>query len=122
MKHIHKQIITGTGIILLLVSTAFAASYITQRTEADAEVKAPIKQQAKTHQQPTRAVAAAAPVEIPRCNDSNILGTVAGGAAGGIAGNQLGKGSGNTAATIVGTLGGAYLGNQYIPLNNATCR
>lgn len=40
------------------------------------------------------------------------LGTVAGAVAGGIAGNQVGSGRGNTAATIIGAAGGAYLGHE----------
>jgi outer membrane lipoprotein SlyB len=40
------------------------------------------------------------------------LGTVAGAVIGGVAGNQVGKGRGNTAATIVGSAGGAYIGHQ----------
>lgn len=40
------------------------------------------------------------------------LGTVAGAVIGGVAGNQVGSGRGNTAATIVGSAGGAYIGHQ----------
>lgn len=40
------------------------------------------------------------------------LGTVAGAVIGGVAGNQVGSGKGNTAATIVGSAGGAYIGHQ----------
>jgi uncharacterized protein YcfJ len=58
----------------------------------------------------------------PACNDSNILGIVAGGVAGGVLGSTVGRGNGRTAATIAGTAGGAYLGNQFIPLQNVTCR
>jgi outer membrane lipoprotein SlyB len=50
---------------------------------------------------------------IPATNNSsatNIAGTIAGGAIGGIAGHQVGGGSGRTAATILGAVGGALVG------------
>lgn len=123
MKSMNKKlIVAGIGMMLLLAGTAFATSYFTQAAQPMVKSNIPSKYQAKTHNQGNpQVVAAAAPVE-PRCDDSNVLGYVAGGAVGGIAGNQIGKGSGNTAATIAGTLGGAYLGGQYIPLRNVTCR
>jgi len=40
------------------------------------------------------------------------LGTIAGAVVGGIVGNQVGSGRGNTAATVVGAAGGAYVGHQ----------
>lgn len=64
----------------------------------------------------------AAPVQQVSCNDGNIVGMVTGGALGGVAGSQIGKGNGKTAATIGGAVGGAYLGKQYIPTQNVTCR
>ncbi|MDD2881032.1 MAG: glycine zipper 2TM domain-containing protein [Rhodoferax sp.] len=39
-------------------------------------------------------------------------GTIAGALVGGILGHQVGGGSGNTAATVLGAAGGAYVGNQ----------
>jgi outer membrane lipoprotein SlyB len=39
-------------------------------------------------------------------------GTVAGAVVGGILGHQIGGGTGNTAATVLGAAGGAYVGNQ----------
>lgn len=44
-------------------------------------------------------------------NKQNV-GTVLGAVVGGIAGKQVGSGKANTAAIILGTLGGAYLGSQ----------
>jgi uncharacterized protein YcfJ len=115
MKSMNKKLIgAGIGIIVLVASTAFASTYYTKASQPIAVSHAP----SKPHLQK---IASAQPAQ-PRCNDGNVLGYVAGGAVGGIAGNQVGKGSGNTAATIAGTLGGAYLGGQYIPLNNVTCR
>lgn len=40
------------------------------------------------------------------------LGTIAGAVAGGVAGSQIGSGRGQTAATVIGTAGGAYLGHE----------
>lgn len=40
------------------------------------------------------------------------LGTIAGAVVGGVLGNQVGAGSGNTAATVIGAAGGAYVGHE----------
>ena len=40
------------------------------------------------------------------------IGTIAGAVVGGIVGNQVGSGRGNTAATVVGAAGGAYVGHE----------
>lgn len=40
------------------------------------------------------------------------LGTLAGAVVGGIVGNQVGSGRGNTAATVIGAAGGAYVGHE----------
>lgn len=40
------------------------------------------------------------------------LGTLAGAVVGGIVGNQMGSGRGNTAATVIGAAGGAYVGHE----------
>jgi uncharacterized protein YcfJ len=60
-------------------------------------------------------------VAVPRqvCNDEQVLvpgqtsgaGAVMGGIAGGAIGNQVGRGSGRAAATAIGIIGGALLGN-----------
>ncbi len=39
------------------------------------------------------------------------VGAIAGGVLGGVLGNQVGKGNGRTAATVLGALGGGYLGH-----------
>ena len=44
--------------------------------------------------------------------DSSGAGAVLGGIAGGVLGHQVGSGRGNTAATVVGAAGGAYVGNE----------
>lgn len=44
---------------------------------------------------------------------SNVgIGTVAGAVVGGVLGNQVGDGRGNTAATVIGAAGGAYIGHE----------
>ena len=40
------------------------------------------------------------------------LGTIAGAVVGGVVGNQVGSGRGNTAATVIGAAGGAYIGHE----------
>ena len=46
-------------------------------------------------------------------NASGIgLGTIAGAVVGGVVGNQVGAGRGNTAATVIGAAGGAYVGHE----------
>jgi uncharacterized protein YcfJ len=124
MKSLNKKLLGATvAVITVVVVSAAAASYVTRQSMTPAT--APIAQNTviQHHVKPVhpQQLASAQPQQS-RCNDSNILGYVAGGAVGGIAGHQLGKGAGNTAATIGGTLGGAYLGGQYIPLKNVTCR
>lgn len=52
-------------------------------------------------------------VEVVRQEGGGIgLGTIAGAVVGGVVGNQVGAGRGNTAATIVGAAGGAYVGHE----------
>jgi len=118
-----KLIGAGATVILLMAGAAAIASYTTRESlQPQTETNnLPIPPQPQ--KQPQR-IAAAQPVQPaqPRCDDSNIVGTVAGGAVGGIAGSQIGNGSGKTAATIGGVLGGAFLGNRYIPTRNVTCQ
>lgn len=40
------------------------------------------------------------------------IGTIAGAVVGGVVGNQVGSGRGNTAATVLGAAGGAYIGHE----------
>ena len=54
-------------------------------------------------------------VELVRQQSSGSdigLGTLAGAVVGGIVGNQVGAGRGNTAATVIGAAGGAYVGHE----------
>ncbi|MFJ7566844.1 glycine zipper 2TM domain-containing protein [Herminiimonas sp. NPDC097707] len=54
-------------------------------------------------------------------NNGIGAGAVVGGVVGGVLGNQIGNGSGRTAATAVGVVGGALVGNQ-IQRNNQQVR
>jgi uncharacterized protein YcfJ len=47
----------------------------------------------------------------------SVAGTLLGGAAGGVLGHQIGGGHGKDAATAVGAVGGAYVGNQVAKKN-----
>lgn len=50
--------------------------------------------------------------QAPTQDPNRVTGTVIGGVAGGLLGSTIGSGRGQTAATIVGAAGGAYVGNQ----------
>jgi outer membrane lipoprotein SlyB len=57
---------------------------------------------------------------VPQNNTGNIgAGTIAGAVVGGILGHQIGDGTGNTAATVLGAAGGAYVGNELAKRNQA---
>jgi len=56
--------------------------------------------------------------EAPAAGTSGA-GAVAGGVIGGVVGNQFGRGSGRTAATALGVVGGALLGNSIESQRNA---
>jgi len=49
---------------------------------------------------------------VTKKGESSGAGAVLGGIAGGVLGHQVGSGRGNTAATVVGAAGGAYVGNE----------
>lgn len=55
-------------------------------------------------------------IEVVRQDSGNSggvgIGTIAGALVGGVVGNQVGSGSGNTAATVLGAAGGAYIGHE----------
>ena len=52
-------------------------------------------------------------VELVKQANSGVgLGTIAGAVVGGVVGNQVGAGRGNTAATVIGAAGGAYIGHE----------
>lgn len=49
---------------------------------------------------------------VKQDNNGAGLGTIAGAVVGGVVGNQVGAGRGNTAATVIGAAGGAYIGHE----------
>lgn len=49
---------------------------------------------------------------VPVQGQNTGVGAVAGGVLGGVAGNQVGKGGGNTAATVLGVIGGGIAGHE----------
>jgi uncharacterized protein YcfJ len=122
MKNTNKKLIIIIAAVIVLTAGAGAVAYVTQpKMQLNAQSVQPQNRKGVSVRPNTQVAAVAQPAS-PRCDDRNILGTIAGGAAGGVIGNQIGNGNGKTAATIGGVIGGAYLGNQYIPTKNATCR
>lgn len=126
----------SVAVFLVILLTAGASAMITRElateeaaTQASVEpVKAPHYGTRKTTHRNDNDITwnepqRPAPVQQkPACDDHNVVGIVLGGAAGGLVGHQVGSGKGKDLATIGGALGGAYLGNQYIPTRNVTCR
>ena len=105
------------GIALIGAGSA-AAYYATQGNKSESAIA-----QNNTASAPVAAAQPApAPQQVVTCDDGNIVGLATGAVAGGVVGNQFGKGKGNTAATIGGAAGGAYLGQKYIPTDGVTCR
>ncbi len=52
-------------------------------------------------------------IEYVKQDNNRIgLGTLAGAVVGGVVGHQIGSGGGNTAATVIGAGGGAYVGHE----------
>ena len=49
---------------------------------------------------------------VQREQPTSGVGAVAGGVVGGVVGNQVGHGNGRTAATMLGAVGGGFLGNH----------
>ena len=49
---------------------------------------------------------------VQREQPTSGVGAVAGGVVGGVVGNQIGHGNGRTAATVLGAVGGGFLGNH----------
>lgn len=127
-----KQILGLTiGAIALVILAAAAGAWITQERDASNEAQraattAPAAGQnepiqwndSRAHTQPQTQ----AQPQVVQCDDGNIVGKIVGGVGGGVAGSQIGSGSGKTAATIGGTMAGSYLGEEYLPTKNVTCR
>lgn len=123
------MILAGITAVALLALTAGASAYIATNMNKEEPVAAKVASAPKAKvgeniRWNNNAQPAPAPQQqqvASNCSDGNIVGTVIGGAAGGLAGSQVGKGNGKTAATIGGAVAGGYLGNQFIPTDNALC-
>jgi uncharacterized protein YcfJ len=107
------------AVLLLVIGTAAASVYIARSSTPEQPKIAVVTQPA--HRVVHREVTTERRVAT-NCDDGNIVGKGLGGVGGGVAASTIGKGNGKTAATIAGTLGGAYLGGQYIATNGVTCR
>lgn len=121
MKRKH-MITAGLGAVVLLLMTAGASAYIA--TEMNNDQAKPVAKKSVQREEIRWNEPERAPVQkvASNCDDGNVVGYIAGGALGGIAGSQFGDGNGKTATTIGGALGGGYLGKEYIPTHNVTCR
>lgn len=117
MKREYRYAALGALGMLLLGSTALGGYYIAKQESSQPAKHAQVVRMQPTSHQGTQRVAAAK----PPCDDNNIVGTVAGGAAGGLIGSRFGSGSGKTLATTGGIVGGAMLGNAYMPTRGVTC-
>ncbi|PZP86890.1 MAG: hypothetical protein DI582_01165 [Azospirillum brasilense] len=117
MKREYKFMLGGAAAVLLLAGAAVGGAYLMQQQEAPKQTAS-----RTVRYQPTN-MAASEPVRqaAPPCDDNNIVGTVGGGVAGGLVGSRFGSGNGKTVATTAGILGGAALGNKFIPTRGATC-
>jgi len=118
MKREHKYMLGGALAVIALAGVAagsIAAYQSMQKPQA-------AKQEARVvHYQPTAMQGQQRVQAQPPCDDNNIVGTLGGGVAGGLIGSRFGSGNGKTVATAAGALGGAALGNKYIPTRGATC-
>lgn len=117
MKREHKYMLGGALAVIALAGAAVGGIAINESMKQKPTQTARI-----VHTEPTRyAAAQPAPQAAPPCEDHNIVGTLGGGVAGGLIGSRFGSGNGKTVATTAGALGGAALGNRYIPTRGATC-
>ncbi len=118
MKREHKYLIGGVLGVLAIAGIAYAGFNVADGMGKQSTQQARIVNTGGNYAR--IAPAAQAPARQP-CDDNNIVGTIGGGIAGGVVGAQFGSGSGKTIATTAGALGGAALGNKYIPTRGATC-
>lgn len=102
------------------------AKPLAQPVPAPSRQEAPAPQRAPSHDAALQPVVQARPA-APVCTScgqvesvrafsqpapATGVGMVAGGVLGGVLGNQIGKGSGRKAATVLGAVGGGYVGHQ----------
>lgn len=103
---------------------SLTASVLALSTLAACVAPAPVYQTTRYPYQPVQPVAQGPYVEYGRVANIEVLrsqtagsapsggGAVAGGLIGGVVGNQFGRGGGRAAATALGVVGGALLGNS----------
>jgi len=103
---------------------AIGASVLALATLTACVAPQPVYQTSRYPYQPTYPVAHSAYVEYGHVANIEVIrsqtagagtsggGAVAGGVIGGVVGNQIGHGSGRAAATALGVIGGALLGNN----------
>ncbi len=108
-----------------------AASVLALATLTACVAPAPVYQTSRYPYQPVQPVEQASFVEYGRVANIEVLrsetggsgtsggGAVAGGVIGGVVGNQFGSGGGRAAATALGLVGGALLGNSIEANRNA---
>ena len=105
-------------------SLSVTASLVALTTLTACVAPAPVYQTTQYPYQPVQPVAQGPYVEYGRVANIEVIrsqtagtpttggGAIAGGLLGGVLGNQIGSGSGRTAATALGVVGGALLGNS----------
>jgi len=110
---------------------AAVASVLALTTLTACVAPQPVYQTATYPYQPAQPMAQGPYVEYGRVANIEVVqsqssgaptsgaGAIAGGAVGGVLGNQIGHGSGRAAATALGLVGGALLGNSIEANNNA---
>lgn len=97
-------IAAGIGIVILLVAVAATASFITHNAmESKATEHARVY-----HTQPL--TMAPMPLDVPTCDNKNS------------SNEAVGATKIKHPATLGSTVGGAYLGNHYLPAREAACR
>lgn len=126
MTHKHK-VLAITGAVALLLFTAGASAYVTQRMNNAPDKAAVATKPAGERitwnepRQPAPQQQAQAQPAQPACDDGNIVGAAIGAVGGGLVGNQIGSGKGQDLATIGGAIGGGWLGKDHIPTRNVLC-
>lgn len=118
MKREHKYMLGGALGVVAIAGVALAGATIADNMNSKPTQQARVVNTGGNY---ARMEPAAGQPTRPPCDDNNIVGTIGGGIAGGVVGAQFGSGSGRTVATTAGALGGAALGNKYIPTRGATC-
>ncbi len=121
MKREHKYMMGGALGVLAIAGVATAGAIIADHIGNASAQQARVVNTGANYARMEPAAGSLAHPAKPPCDDNNIVGTIGGGIAGGVIGAQFGSGSGRTVATTAGALGGAALGNKYMPTRGVTC-